>query len=77
MNRLQFPQSFGLCGRGRRWVDLGEWHGNMYNIVYEASFNLTDAVTVCSDFEAKKRKSVTPSTFAPSICHEVMGLNVP
>ena len=19
-------QSFGLCGRGRRWDDLGEWH---------------------------------------------------
>ena len=30
-------QSFGLCGRGRRWVDLGEWHWNMYNIMYETS----------------------------------------
>ena len=28
-------QSFGLCGRGRGWDDLGEWHGNMYNIIYE------------------------------------------
>ena len=28
-------QSFGLCGRG--WVDLGEWHWNMYNIIYIAS----------------------------------------
>ena len=28
-------QSFGLCGRGRGWDDLGEWHWNMYNIVYE------------------------------------------
>ena len=28
-------QSFGLCGRRRRWDDLGEWHGNMYNIIYE------------------------------------------
>ena len=26
-------QSFGLCGRGRGWEDLGEWHGNMYNII--------------------------------------------
>ena len=25
-------QSFGLCGRGRGWDDLGEWHWNMYNI---------------------------------------------
>ena len=22
-------QSYGLCGRGRGWEDLGEWHGNM------------------------------------------------
>ena len=28
-------QSFGLCGRGRGWADLGEWHWNMYNIIYE------------------------------------------
>ena len=27
--------SFGLCGRGRGWDDLGEWHWNMYNIIYE------------------------------------------
>ena len=30
-------QSFGLCGRGRGWDDSGEWHWNMYNIIYEAS----------------------------------------
>ena len=28
-------QSFGLCGRGRGWDELGEWHWNMYNIIYE------------------------------------------
>ena len=28
-------QSFGLCGRGREWDDLGDWHWNMYNIIYE------------------------------------------
>ena len=22
-------QSYGLCGRGRGWEDLGEWHWNM------------------------------------------------
>ena len=35
------------------------------------------AVTIYSDFGAqeKKKKSVTVSTFSPSICHEVMGLN--
>ena len=30
-------QSFGLCGRGRGWDDLGEWHWKMYNIMYETS----------------------------------------
>ena len=30
-------QSFGLGGRGRGWDDLGEWHWNMYNIIYEMS----------------------------------------
>ena len=30
-------QSFGLCARGRGWDDLGEWHWNMYNIIYETS----------------------------------------
>ena len=28
-------QSFGLCGRGQGWNDLGEWHWNMYNIIHE------------------------------------------
>ena len=28
-------QSFGLCGRERRWDDLGEWHWNMYIIICE------------------------------------------
>ena len=28
-------QSFGFCGRGRGWDDLGEWHWNMYNIICE------------------------------------------
>ena len=30
-------QSFGLCGRGRGWDDLGEGHWNMCNIIYEMS----------------------------------------
>ena len=27
--------SFGLCGRGRGWDDLEEWHWNMYIIICE------------------------------------------
>ena len=30
-------QSYGLCWRGRGCEDLGEWHWNMYNIIYEMS----------------------------------------
>ena len=30
-------QSFGLCGRGRGQDDLGEWHWNMYNIIYKTN----------------------------------------
>ena len=26
-------QSFGPCGRGRGWDNLGEWHWNMYIII--------------------------------------------
>ena len=25
-NRQNIEQSYGLCGRGRGWEDLGEWH---------------------------------------------------
>ena len=28
-------QSFGLCGKGRGWDDLGEWHLNMYITICE------------------------------------------
>ena len=33
------------------------------------------AVTICSDFEPKKIKSVTVSIVSPSVCHEVIGLD--
>jgi len=29
--------SSGLCGKGRRWDDLGEWHWDMYNNIYETN----------------------------------------
>ena len=43
----------------------------------QESFNFMAAVTIYSDFGAKKNKikSVTVSTDSPSICHEVMGLD--
>ena len=45
----------------------------------EASFNFMATITIHSDFGdqgGKKKKSVTFSTFSPSICHEAMGLDV-
>ena len=33
------------------------------------------AVTVHSDFGAQENKFIIVSTFTPSICHEVMGLD--
>ena len=39
------------------------------------SFNFMAAVTVHSDLEPKRRKSVTASSFSPSICHDMMGLD--
>ena len=37
MRHRCIEQSFGLCGRGRGWDDLGEWHWNTYNIIYGTS----------------------------------------
>ena len=34
------------------------------------------AVIICNDFGAPKVKSVNVSIVSPSICHEVMGLDV-
>ena len=34
------------------------------------------AVTICSDLETKKVKSVTVSIFPSSLCHEMVGSNV-
>ena len=36
------------------------------------SFNLMATVTICSDFGAQEKKSVTVSIVSSSICHEVM-----
>ena len=35
--KKQLLQPCGLCGRGRGWDDLGEWHWNMCNIIHETS----------------------------------------
>ena len=37
------------------------------------SFNFMAAVTICSDLETQKIKSLTVSTVSPSFHHEVMG----
>ena len=41
-------QSFGLCGRGQGWDDLGEWHWDMYIFIcemdHQSSFDAWDGV---------------------------------
>ena len=41
-------QSFGLCGRRRGWDDLGEWHWNVYIIIWgtnrQSGFDAWDTV---------------------------------
>ena len=44
------------------------WVCHSYSFKEQASFNFMAAVPVHSDFGAKKMKSVTVSTFYPSIC---------
>ena len=66
-----------------RWTFVGKVMSLLLNMLSrlviafsakkQASFNLMVAVTICSDFEAPKVKSVTVSIVFPSICHEVMG----
>ena len=47
--------------------------GHRFSSKEQASFNFMAALTICSDFGAKKIKSVTVYIVSPSICHEVMG----
>ena len=42
----------------------------------QARFNFMAAVTICSDFGAQENEVYHCFHFSPSICHEVMGLNV-
>ena len=44
--------------------------GHSFSSKEQASFNFMAVVTICSDLEPKKIKSVSVS---PSICHKVMG----
>ena len=48
--------------------------GHNFPAKEQASFNFMAEGTICSDFGAKKIKSLTLSTVSPSICHEMMGL---
>ena len=41
----------------------------------QVSSNFMAAITVHSDLGAQEIKSITTSTFSPSICHEVMGMD--
>ena len=52
--------------------NLGVYVGHSFSSKEQVSFNVMDAVTICSDFRAQK-KSDTVSPVSPSISHEMMG----
>ena len=41
-------QAYGLCGRG--WEDLGEWHWNMWNVMYETKKRKKSSQILDSEF---------------------------
>ena len=63
-NRAAYPIGAGVAGEPVCFWSPSKEH---------VSFNFMAAVTVPSDLEPKKIKSVTVSIVSPSICHEVMG----
>ena len=70
-----------------RWAFVGKVMSLLFNMLsrlviafllrgkQEVRFSSMAAITIFSDLESKKIKSVTVSIVSPSICHEVMGLD--
>ena len=68
------------------WTSVDKVMSLLFNTIFyvchhfpskeQVSFNYMAAVTICNDFESKKIKSVTVSTFPFSVCHGVMGPDV-
>ena len=68
-----------------RWAFVGKVMSLLFNMLsrlviafllrgkQEVKFSYMAAITIFSDLESKKIKSVTVSIVSPSICHEVMG----
>ena len=55
------------------------WHHQLDGHVFEQALGVGDGEGQSPSaviLESKKRKSVTASTFSPSICQEVMGIEV-
>ena len=65
-----------------RWTTVDKVNALLFNMLSrffsakgQVSLNFMAAVTICSDFGAKKMESITVSIASPSTCHEVMGLD--
>ena len=58
-------------------LDREAWHTVVHGVTKSRTWlsDWTDWVTITMILEPKQRKSVTASTFSPSICHKVMGLD--
>ena len=84
MGQLSHPcMTTGKTVALTRWTFVGKVMSLLFNNTdqvchnfssqEQASFNFMVAVTIHSDLEPKKVKSVTVSIFSPSICYEMMG----
>ena len=82
---VQLPRLYKTTGKTiilTRWTFVGQVISLVFNVLSmlviaffpkeQGSFNFVVAVTDRSNFGAQE-KSVTLSTFSPSMCHEVMG----
>ena len=64
-----------------RWTFVSKVMSLLFNMLFrvviafllrsKSFFNFMAAVTICSDLEPKKIKSISVSIVSPSICHEV------
>ena len=65
-------QSFGLCGRGRGWDDLGEWHWNMSSPVQSLSCVWLFATPWIAARQASLSITISPSSLRLTSIESVM-----
>ena len=84
---VQLSQPYKTIGKTivlTTWTFVSRLMSLLFNTFYrchsfparkQLSSDFTAAVTICSDFTAQEEEVCYCSTFPPSICHEIMGLD--